>query len=121
MRSPMRGSADEACRSIADDGDCLDDRAGGDLAQGHRVEVLCAGHPVVVGAPTLNATQATDSSTPLPMAPAASIGAATMPGNLVLSRRSAARCIASSITPQPKSTSTSQTPSVAAAAVLTAR
>jgi hypothetical protein len=28
MRSPMRGSADEACRSIADDGDCLDDRAG---------------------------------------------------------------------------------------------
>src|SRR5215472_7848062 len=40
--------ADEAGRGVADDGDGLDHWAGGDLAQGDRVEELGPGHPVVM-------------------------------------------------------------------------
>ena len=41
-------SAAEPRRRVADDSDGLHDRAGGDLAEGDRVEELRAGHPVVV-------------------------------------------------------------------------
>src|SRR4029077_15046690 len=44
-------AADQAGGGVADNGDRLDDRAGGDLAQGDGVEELRAGHPVVVAGP----------------------------------------------------------------------
>jgi hypothetical protein len=40
-------AAEQAGRGVADDGDGLHHRAGGDLAQGDGVEELRAGHPVV--------------------------------------------------------------------------
>ena len=43
-----RSAADEAGGRVADDGDGVDDRARGDLAEGDGVEELRAGHPVVV-------------------------------------------------------------------------
>ena len=40
--------ADQARGGVADNGDGLYDRAGGDLAEGDRVEELRAGHPVIM-------------------------------------------------------------------------
>ena len=41
-------TAADAGRGVADDGDGVDDRAGGDLAERDGVEELRVGHPVVV-------------------------------------------------------------------------
>jgi hypothetical protein len=43
-----KDATDQAGRGVADDGYGLDDGAGGDLAEGHGVEELGAGHPVVM-------------------------------------------------------------------------